>query len=93
MSHFEKFLPNENNRRMFPGFLAFCIAAIGVALGFAASALSYRWLSIVAFFITASGVFGGIVCVIRGQIAFFRGDWRKEHQAYLDGLKTKQPWE
>jgi hypothetical protein len=76
MRGLEKFLPNEANRRMFPGFIAFVVAGIGVALGFFASAISVRWLSILAFAITLIGVLGGFVFILHGWWRVGRGDWR-----------------
>jgi hypothetical protein len=77
MRSLEKFLPNEANRRMFPGFVALCLAGAGVALGFIASTLSLRWLGIVALALAAMGVFGGFVFILHGWWRIFRGDWRQ----------------
>ncbi len=76
MRGLSKFLPNEASRRMFPGFLAFCVAGAGTALGFIASAMSVRWLGILAFNITGLGVFGGFVFILRGWWRLFRLEWR-----------------
>jgi CHASE2 domain-containing sensor protein len=59
-----KFLPNQNNRRHFPAFACFCVASVGVALGFVASAFQVKPLYLVALVITVSGVAGGFVCII-----------------------------
>ena len=66
----QRFLPNERNRRMFPGFICFVVAAVGVALGFTASALQVRALSIAALIITAAGVAGGVLFVASGFRSF-----------------------
>ena len=55
----QRFLPNEANRRLFPGFVCFGIAAVGVALGFLGWAAELRWLALIAFLVTAAGVVGG----------------------------------
>lgn len=62
----QKFLPNEAHRRLFPGFLCFCIGAFGVALGFGAWALEWRWLGYLAYGITTIGVFGGGCAILYG---------------------------
>jgi len=76
MGAFQKFLPNEMNRRMFPGFVAFCVAAVGAALGFIASAMSLRWLGIAAVVLVGLGVAGGFVFILHGWWRIWRGDWR-----------------
>ena len=58
MAKLDTFLPNRESRLMFPGFIAFAIAAVGVALGFTSQWLSVPWLDPVAFVITAIGVLG-----------------------------------
>ena len=75
MRGLKKFLPNEANRRMFPGFVALCVAGTGVALGFIAYTLSLPWLSTFAFALTAMGVFGGFVLILHGWWRIYRGDW------------------
>ena len=72
MSFLQRFLPDQNNRAFFPCFVAFCVAVLGAALGFTANAISVHWLSIVAFCITALGVFGGIICILHGWWLLFR---------------------
>ena len=68
MSFLKRFLPDQNNRALFLGFVAFCVAVLGAALGFTANAISVHWLSIVAFCVTALGVFGGtfLFCIVGG---------------------------
>lgn len=73
----QRFLPNENNRRMFPGFVCFLIAAAGVAIGFAASALNLHALGIAAFVITAVGVAGGFLFIAFGWLSFFSRSGQK----------------
>jgi hypothetical protein len=73
----DKFLPNDANRRMFPGFVAFCAAGAGVALGFIASATSLRWLGVLAFAITALSVLAWFVFILHGWWRILRGDWRQ----------------
>lgn len=67
----QRLLPNEHNRRMFPGFICIVVAAVGVALGFTASALQVRALSIAALIITVVGVAGGFLFVASGFWSFF----------------------
>ena len=62
----KKFLPNEHNKRLFPGFVAFCIAFIGVMLGFVASHLKIETLFVAAIVITFIGIFGGFVFIAHG---------------------------
>jgi hypothetical protein len=76
MGILEKFLPSEAVRRIFPGFIAFCVAGIGVALGAVASAASVPWLGILATAIVMLGVFGGFVFILYGWWRILRGDWR-----------------
>ena len=64
MPRMNSFLPNRANRRLFPGFVAFAVAAIGVALGFVAQWLSVKWLGMVAFFVVAIGVVFGFGAVV-----------------------------
>lgn len=59
---------------MLPGFVAFCIAGTGAVLGFVASAMSLRWLGILAIALTALGVLGGFVFILRGWWRLFRGE-------------------
>jgi uncharacterized membrane protein YcjF (UPF0283 family) len=81
MSFLQKFLPDQNNRALFPGFVAFCVAVLGAALGFTANAFSVHWLSVVAFCVTALGVFGGIYFILHGWWLFSRAAVnRKEKQ-------------
>lgn len=70
-----KFLPNVHNRRLFPTFACFCIAAIGVATGFIGAALEVRLVSIAAFVITVVGVTGVFVCILYGWWAILTGRW------------------
>lgn len=70
-----KFLPDRNNRRLFPGFVAFCVAGVGVALGFIGQARSWRWLTLLAFPVVAVGVLGGLVFILRGWWQIYRGDY------------------
>ena len=63
MSLINKFLPDEANRRLFPGFVAFLVALLGVILGFIASAIESNVFGVVAYVITVIGVLGGLVFV------------------------------
>jgi len=63
MSLINKFLPNDDNRRLFPGFVAFLVALGGVILGFTAAAIESRLLGVVGYIITVIGVLGGVVFV------------------------------
>jgi hypothetical protein len=60
------FLPNDANRRLFPGFLALCVAASGAALELIAWSLSVRWLSIVAVVVTIAGIVGVFFFIVHG---------------------------
>lgn len=62
-STLDKFLPNAANRWLFPGFVCFCVAGLGAALGFLAWLLEQRWLAFVGYIITASGVLGGFIFI------------------------------
>jgi hypothetical protein len=73
VSYLKDFLPNANNQRLFPGFVAFCVAGLGVALGFIAFAMSIRWLALLAFFITVLGVLSGFLFISRQWWRLFRG--------------------
>ena len=73
------FLPNEANRRLFPGFVAFCVALGGVTLGFVASYFAIGWLSRIAFVITVVGVAGGFVFVAHGWWRFFFRPTERDH--------------
>jgi hypothetical protein len=89
-----KFLPDEQNRKLFPAFIGFCIAAIGVIFGFIAANYSLPILGLVAFALTAFGVLLGIAVILwRNFSLIFLGGWRKDHDEYLEKLKPKQPWE
>lgn len=61
-----KFTPNENNKKMLPGFIAFCIAAIGAFLGFTASYFEIPVLAFIAFGVVCVGVLLGFIFVIYG---------------------------
>jgi hypothetical protein len=65
MSTVNKFLPNKANRELLPGFVAFCIAAGGVGLGFLAAAISAPLLGFVAIGVVALGVLAGFVFILR----------------------------
>ena len=80
MRFLKKFLPDQNNRALFPGFVAFCVAALGAALGFTANAISVHWLSIVAFCVTALGVFGGAIFILHRWWLLFRAAIIKEEK-------------
>lgn len=73
----ERFLPNEPNRQLFPGFVCFCVAAVGVGLGFLASALVQPWLFIAALAITVVGVAGGFVFIAYRWWQMFTGRLRQ----------------
>jgi hypothetical protein len=64
----QRFLPNENNRRMFRGFVCGAVAMTCVALGFAASALQLHALGIAAFIITTAGVVGSFIFIAFGWL-------------------------
>ncbi len=70
-----KFLPNENNRRMFPGFVFLCIVAVGVALGFLSFAINMRWLGFVGYGICVIGALGVGFWIIRGWWLIFTRRW------------------
>jgi hypothetical protein len=65
----KRFLPNPENRRLFPGFVAFCVAAVGAALGFWAHYMEWEQLGELAFLVTALGVIGGFIAIV---VAVFR---------------------
>jgi hypothetical protein len=73
----ESFLPNKANRQLFPGFVCFCVAAVGVGLGFLASALVQPWLFMVALAITVVGVAGGFVFITSRCWQMFTGRLRQ----------------
>ncbi len=61
---FDTFLPNENNKRLLPGFIAFCVAVAGVSLGFVASSYELKYLGIISLILTITGIIGGIAFII-----------------------------
>jgi len=63
MSLIDKFLPNDANRRLFLGFIAFLVALVGVILGFTAAAIESKLLGVVGYIITVIGVLGGFVFI------------------------------
>lgn len=68
MGLLSKFLPDEHNRRLLPGFLAFCLAAIGALLGFVATEFEIAWLGKLAFMIVAVAVVWGFIFVLTGWV-------------------------
>ena len=80
MRFLKRFLPDQNNRALFLGFVAFCVAVLGAALGFTANAISVHWLSIVAFCVTALGVFGGTFFILHRWWLLFRTAVIKEEK-------------
>ena len=89
-----KFLPDAMNRRLFPFFVAWLVALGGGVLVFVGFELSWRALSLFGFFVAVVGVLFGF-----GWVLWFfyrlliRGDWKIEHEKYLESLKPKQPWQ
>lgn len=59
----QRFLLGVHNRQLFPGFICFCMAGLGAALGFLADSLQAHLLGLVAFAITVVGVAGGFVFI------------------------------
>lgn len=87
MVKLDKFLPNRENRLMFPGCVAFAIAAVGVALVFTSQWLSLPWLGPVAFVITAIGVLSGFTYVLTGFI-FVPYTWWKAYRSRPKDTQT-----
>lgn len=90
-----KFLPDENNKRLLPGFIAFCMAAVGVALGFLASQVNSKPLSIFSVCVVFVGVAGGFAFVMRGIFnILFLGGFKKGHADYKKKFeRPRLPWE
>jgi len=83
MSHaFRRFLPDQANRQWLPAFVAFSVAAVGVALGFLAPSISLPWvrasLAILALAMTVAGVVAGFIIVLIWWWRFFRRLFRGE---------------
>ena len=53
------------------GLLAFCVAALGVLLGFVATLAQIRWLFPIGFIMALVGVMGGFSAVIAGWVDAF----------------------
>jgi hypothetical protein len=74
---FNSFLPDQLNVQLLPGILSFCIAAIGVALGFVSQAMQWQAVGVIAYFITVFGVLSGIASVLHLWWQAFRGRGRR----------------
>jgi hypothetical protein len=72
---FQAFLPDQRNKRLFPGLVFFFIAIIGATIAFATVDSPLQWLRTVAFSITAFGVIGGAGYVFYGMLQVFLGRW------------------
>ncbi|GAB1266990.1 hypothetical protein NBRC116493_02430 [Aurantivibrio infirmus] len=64
--NFDKFLPDQNNKRMFPGFVVFCVVLIGVLLGFIASYFKFKFLFIISITMTLIGILCGFILIAYG---------------------------
>ena len=64
MSYVGKFLPNDANKKLLVGFIAFVVAGFGAALEFFADAYSIHWLGMIAFCVVALGVFSGFIFIL-----------------------------
>jgi len=64
LSYVRKFLPNDTNKKIFLGFIAFVVAGFGAGLGFFADAYSIHWLGKIAFCIVALGVSSGFIFIL-----------------------------
>jgi hypothetical protein len=67
------FLPNRLNKDMFPGFVCFCIAALGLVAGALASHLHWKWLAVMSLVLMGSGILGGFCCILYGWFQMLRG--------------------
>ena len=73
MSILDKLRPeDEASRRLFPGLVAFAVAAIGAVLVFLSEWLSVRWLGAVGGIMVIVGVAGGFLFIAWGFITFPR---------------------
>ena|SRR6266566_7712925 len=89
-----RFLPNENNRRLFIPFAAWLIGLLGVGLVFLALHFSIPVLQAVGTVVAFSGILIFVGWVFWFLFHFyFLGGWKKDHDKYVSSLEHKQPWE
>ena len=87
----DAFLPNEQNRRMFLGALAFFVALVGAAIGFSGWSLESKAIQFVGFVIVAGAVGAAVIAQLwLAWRLYGRGEWRKE---MTPPSRAKQPWE
>ncbi len=77
MTWLQRFLPDQANRRLAPAFLAFCVAALGGLINVSGWLLKARWLSVLGFWVAATGVLLGFVAIAVGQVCAARQLVRK----------------
>ena len=68
MNWLDRFLPDQANRSLAPGFFAFLIAALGFVVNAIGWAVGMRWLALVGFILGAVGIGGGFIAVAIGQV-------------------------
>jgi uncharacterized membrane protein len=66
MSWLSKFLPDEHSRRLFPGFVAFCVGLLGVAMGFIATQFEIELLGKLGYMIVVFAVVWGFIFIVTG---------------------------
>jgi len=93
MRAIDKFLPDEANRRLFPGFIAFCLAAVGVTLVFIAQAIDSLWISpwlaLLGVIMALLGILGGFICIIYGYWSMLRSFWLSRRKKSVDSTSNK----
>ena len=58
------FLPNKQNREMFPFFVCFCIGLFGFTVGFISGDAAPRWLRLAASLLVIAAVLSGFALIV-----------------------------